>query len=353
MWRWRVVSVVVLVAAAGCAGASLDAVTSDSPSTSNSPSPSTAVSPSSVPTSSLAPVESESTVAAPPSSDVAAESVQLGAWQWAAPCRVPVLETIGGDGIPLERRFAVNVDIDPSGVAEQLLTFEEVAIEPSGNLTEPQLAAEILRYGALLPPMRLDVAGRFVEFVDLAGAIDDAFAGAGPVDDVQLSALTSPEVADSVVRGTIGTWYGLWQDRPAVPFDTVEEASTRPFGQDSYATEVQVYALGPVSGDDEEPITVADFGPVPVGVVLLSHYEVAGDPFSQLVAREYSWVDSASQYVDTTAVVEPGSLRTLYAVQHGGRTLYEGTDVIVDSAQFRRTFTFDWDQAEGCGLDRA
>lgn len=169
--------------------------------------------------------------------------VHLGDWAWPAPCRVPVRETIGGDGIPVERTFTLAITPDPSGVADLVLSFDEIAISGSATLTETQLVAEILRYGALLPSMRLDSEGRFVGFVDLAASLDDAINDAG--GDVELAMATAPEVVDNIVRGTVETWYGLWQDHDSIPLETLAETSTRPFGSDSYATDVRIFAEGP------------------------------------------------------------------------------------------------------------
>ncbi|MFW2335338.1 hypothetical protein, partial [Ilumatobacter sp.] len=72
----------------------------------------------------------------------------LGAWNWAAPCRVVAHEVVGTGGLQVMRTFTVVVSPDPVG-GGFTMSFEDVT-EQTDGLTEADVADLLYRNLAVL-----------------------------------------------------------------------------------------------------------------------------------------------------------------------------------------------------------
>ncbi len=253
------------------------------------------------------------------------EALPLGPWDWGAPCRVAAREVIGTRGPQVSRMFTVDVAVDASQ-GGYVMSFDDV-VELDTGLTEEYVAGALYRNLAVLPDMRLDADGRFVEFVDLEAELTESArrADVASTGDVVAIVARQPVVTDSILDRTILAWFGFWLDHDVLAVNPDRHAGQRtrqgPAGPQRWSTET--FAADVVGERD---------GRAGNSVVWLTHTEQA--------------IDSATGRIDASAIVDPTDRRPSYVVL----TIdgFSSGELAVFAEQDRRVVTFDWGTAEGC-----
>ena len=129
--------------------------------------------------------------------------VELGEWDWGAPCRVPVEQQITAQGPQVRRWFTLVVEESDD---EFVMSFEDVVTE-SGQLNSADIAGILLDRGAVLADAYLDRSGRFSGFVDLEGDLAAAARQAGISGSVD-----SEGIVELIRHTTVDSWVSLWVD---------------------------------------------------------------------------------------------------------------------------------------------
>lgn len=252
------------------------------------------------------------------------EGVQLGAWDWGAPCRVPVDEVVGAVRPRVSRSYTIDIAATDGGF---VMSFDDVTVSRQG-LTGPDADDALYRHLAVLSDMRLGPDGSFVEFVDLEGDLAELAAGAGTSAPAGIVAVLvrQPVVTESILARTILGWYGFWLDHARLPVspDRLDDEQVRARTAGSTRVFTESFAA-PVSAGGL-------WGPTPDGAVWLTYSERA--------------TDASMGRVVVSAIVDPANRRPSYVVTTIGGFSSGGTEIF--AAQDRRLVTFDWENAVGC-----
>ena len=255
------------------------------------------------------------------------DEVQLGAWNWGAPCRVPVREVVGSGGPPIARTFTIELSDDPTSDGF-VMAFDDVRIELRGR-TEAYWATELYRYLGVLVDMRLDRAGRFVEFMDLDGGLADLASRAGMASPVATASTVGrrPTVVETILDRTNLGWYGFWLDSSRLPLnpDRLVGERRREGGAGAELAETEAFAA-PIVND-------GPWGEQPPGAMWVAYSERA--------------VGSANGRIDVNTIVDPTNRRPFYVVFRLAG-FDDGTAGSEFSTVDRRVVRFDWENAEGC-----
>jgi hypothetical protein len=266
-------------------------------------------------------------------------SIAIGGWDWGAPCRVPVDEQVGGAGPQFARSFTIDV-ADDTAAGGFLMTFVDVDEQLRG-LSEQVVAAELDRYLAVLPTIRLDTAGRFVEFVDLESSLSTLAerAGVALTGDEAATLARRPDVIESVLDRTILGWFGFWSEDEFLPLNPARLSGrrVRHIGDGVAVATTEVFA-----GQVSENV----WGPRPEGQVWLIYNERVSDISATTVDDRF-----VTERLDVSAIIDPENLRPSYVtITIGGVTSAALPDGGTGTGgyQHRRLVLFDWDNAEGC-----
>lgn len=258
----------------------------------------------------------------PPLTAAPPGGVQLGAWDWGAPCRVPVDEVIGAVPPRVVRSYTIDVAAVDGGF---LMEFDDVTLNRRG-LTGAAADDALYRHLAVLADMRLGADGSFVEFVDLIGDLDELAAGVdGSAATGAVAFLVhQPVVTESILDRTVLGWYGFWLDHARLPVspDRLEGEQVRALTAGSTRVSTESFAA-PVSGP---------WGQSPEGAVWLIYSERS--------------TDASTGRLAASAIVDPSNRRPSYVAMSIGGFDAGGTGFF--AAQDRRIVTFDWEHAEGC-----
>jgi hypothetical protein len=247
----------------------------------------------------------------------------LGRWNWGAPCRVSVHESVGASGVHVDRTFTIDVTASEDGY---VMSFDDIA-EVTAGRTEDVVADALYRNLAVLPSMRLDADGRFVEFSELHTELAELArrADVASADGVALMLARQPVVGQTILDRTMLAWFGFWLDHDSVPVDPDhlegERSRPGPAGTWRWSTET---SASPLVGDQR--------GPDANAAVRLTHTERA--------------IDAESARVDAIAIVGSGARRPSYVELAIDGFTSGGLAVFAE--QDRRIVTFDWENAEGC-----
>lgn len=265
----------------------------------------------------------------PPAPDAAGtptEQLALGAWDWGAPCSVPVREEISGDGERVVRTYTVDLAVDPE-TDGYVMAFDDVVVDD--RFLDVDTAAEaVFGYLAVLADMRLASDGRFVEFVDLEHDLTEAADRAGHTSPGGLAAdlARQPAVAATILDRTIMGWYGFWLESDRLPLNPVvlEAERVREGPAGSFRATTTAFA-SPVHSD--------------------GRWGRSDGP-----GRWFTYIERASDgesgRVDVNAVADPTNRRPAHVLVSvddfsvAGRVDLATTD--------RRVTHFDWEHAEGC-----
>lgn len=271
------------------------------------------------------PVDTASALITLPAVEAFAASVDIGDWNWGAPCRVPVREVVGGVSPRVERSFTIQLEPDPRSDGF-VMSFDEVT-EERRRLSEEFIAGELYRHLAVLPDIRLGPDGRFLEFVDLDQALADLAHGA-PTTSVDIDDLVvQPGVVDAILDRTILGWFGFWLDESRLPLNPGRLVGERHRASGDVG-------IAPVSNEAfAAPVTRNGVWGAPSDESVWLRYTEG--PGSELTGR-----------VDVSAVVDRTNRRPSYVVVRIDPVTAD--DRIGFSTQDRRVVTFDWESAEGC-----
>lgn len=273
------------------------------------------------------------------------EGIVLGSWDWGAPCRVPVSETVGGAGTPIERSFVVDVAADDRG--GYVLGFDDVVV--TSPLPTAEAEAGLLDCGAVLAEMRLDRGGRFVEFVDLERDVAAWLEWHGENFDKAMP--TSPRTVEAIAGPTIGAWYGTWLDRGPLPAVGEPQRSERHVADVPYDSLLKLEA-NEQGVAEHERLNLPGYGPVPIGSVHLWAMETidrdAPRTFLDAVRSALPAVEDGYELVGRGSYVDRDTLRPEYSVYD--RRLQLTMDGTTSSTMVYRAYVFDWEGAEGCAV---
>lgn len=275
----------------------------------------------------LPPIETADVFVELPPAPSLGDEIQLGAWNWGVPCRVPVREVVGSGGPPIARTFTIELSDDPTSDG-LVMSFADVQVELRGR-SEEYWATELYRYLGVLVDMRLDRAGRFVEFVDLGGGLEDLADRAGMASPTSTASVLGgrPTVAETILDRTNLGWYGFWLDRSRLPLnpDRLVGERRREGAAGPELAETETFAA-PIVRD-------GPWGEQPAGAMWVSYSERA--------------VGSATGRIDVSSIVDPTNRRPFYVVFR-----LAGFDDGAAASEFstvdRRVVRFDWENADGC-----
>ena len=138
--------------------------------------------------------------------------VQLGTWDWGAPCRVPVAQQITGQGRLVRRSFTLVLEEVESGF---LLSYDDVVINESADPAE--IAEVLIGRGTLLADVLLDPQGSFVDFVDLEADVRDYADQSGYTGEVDLFGLN-----EAITLTTVEAWFGPWITAATLTTEPIE-----------------------------------------------------------------------------------------------------------------------------------